>query len=533
MPKYELFDNETGRKIIVEGDSPPTEDEVRKIFVSGETLKEIPPPKVKKPYQEAFDIARPVVEGTAATGGAIIGGATAGPPGAVLGGALGYGMGAEAMNLVGEGLGFQEPQPAIPRAMGELKTGLEYSLAGEAGGPVLSTVVRGLGRLGAKVSGGISGVGAANVRQAFKGGKDLSKGLNEKITIEDAANTARMGMEKIKTTEGALYKNRLANVKLQNDALDISPIEADVQRLLKDYDLNITLNPSAVSKMGNFNTNMSPAIQKEILNSFKSSNPDVPLYLVRPAKIGKLSKSEMDGLSDIINTFETIKSDPTAQTPMYLDIFKQRINNFYSPNKDTSAFVSSLYKSVRDVLVKQVPGYEKMVKDYETASDLLRQLREVTGLKEETQTNMNAVFSKLTTIMKQEPERGRRLIEQLNEVTGVDLPAQIAGINMSDWFPKGGFGRYLAVGEGAAMVLGHLNPKFAIMLSASSPRIQADFTRTLGAIYKQVSKFPPSKVITGLGPAVMEPQGGPKAITKGAFTEYVYNPATKALEPKE
>lgn len=460
-----------------------------------------PPPR----WQKTMETVRPALEGTGAVAGGVLG-SSAGPAGTVLGATGGYMAGAQVADILEQQAGLQKPgtiQEEFAKQPARLKTGAEYALGGEVLGPAAGAVVRPIGRIVGKILGGISGVGTPAMTKAFEGSSEFASGFNwavptkkGRITVEDVESELKQGIAIMEQDRGAVYRARSSQIYQANQQpLDIRSITSKFNSLLDDYGLQ-----QGFTRQGGLT--------------------------VVPKGISKLEKKEFGFLHQIMNDLELMKYDASLRTPYQLDQFKQKLNNFYSENKDSRAFVTSLYNEVSDLLTRSVPGYEKMTSDYAKTTRFLEELKMATGEKG-AKTNVDTVFSRLTSIMTKEPEHGRALLEELNNAVGHDLNAQLSGIIMRDLLPKGGFGRYMAAGEIGAVLTGYLNAKFLVTLGACSPKIQGEFVRAFGKIYRSAGAVPALSV-TGSLPALLEPSPAREEATSAA-KEYIYDPVKGTL----
>lgn len=156
MPTYRVTDPTTGKTVKLTGDSPPTEQELEEIFSSiggaeppaeqPQIPQEEPVPEwgVKSPnlyglYGAAKEtgkaIAKPVAQGLALAGGAMLGG----PVGA----GLAYGIEQQGEKLLQEKIGGQAPVPLMQR-MGEASQDVAIGMGAELAGPALQAAGKGM-----------------------------------------------------------------------------------------------------------------------------------------------------------------------------------------------------------------------------------------------------------------------------------------------------------------------------------------------------------------------------------------------------
>lgn len=169
MPKYEVTDSVTGKRYELEGDSPPTEQELSDMFggqqanmpspAEQKALTHTGPAKIESavdPWKRIVSqFTRPVLEAGGLLGGGLVGaGAGAGaasPVTAVAGAGLGYAGGKGIADKLDEALGIRKP---LPLADEFLKTGQDVveGAAMEATGPIVGKTVSAIGSLPKKAA---------------------------------------------------------------------------------------------------------------------------------------------------------------------------------------------------------------------------------------------------------------------------------------------------------------------------------------------------------------------------------------------
>ncbi len=129
-------------------------------------------------------------------------------------------------------------------------------------------------------------------------------------------------------------------------------------------------------------------------------------------------------------------------TPVGFDALKQMIGDikeatpYGTPQRKVA---NDAYNAIRKEIVKQAPEYAKTMKDYERASDLIKEMNQTLSLNPKA--NIDTTLRKLQSIMRNNVNTnyGRRLeLGQLLEQNGAkNLMASLAGQASSSWFPRG------------------------------------------------------------------------------------------------
>lgn len=302
----------------------PIKEDLQSAWESAQPIKQrdssldIPgEPSVGPPSQAEAAIGRnivkPVVEGTAMGVGALLGG----PAGA----GLGYGI-----VKAGERLYQINPQGTmlkeIKQSALDVGTGSAIEMGGQVIGKGLQRGMELAGKVIKPAFGRLTGVGPGAIEEALISGKDtgfsnvgsdFNKALRGKITGEEIVDNAKSALEALKDQRRTIYREQLLEVTKNKPPLDTTNIENKLTNLLESY--NLTINDKG---------------------------------RVIPKGIGKLYKQEMRNINEIVSDVQKITENPELRTVEQLDLFKQKLDNFYSPNKDSRALVTGLRNEVKD-----------------------------------------------------------------------------------------------------------------------------------------------------------------------------------------
>lgn len=183
-------------------------------------------------------------------------------------------------------------------------------------------------------------------------------------------------------------------------------------------------------------------------------------------------------------------------TPEGMDALKQRIGDEIEDlnvnnERRAAGIAKGVYRQIRNDIADQVPTYAKTMRDYERASDELRQVRQTFSLKDGAAADTK--LRKLQSILRNNASTSygyrRTLVDLMERHSGKGLVDSLSGQALSSWQPRGLqslVGGSLATG-GIASVAG-LTPALAIPaavgVAAASPRAMGELSygagRTLG-----------------------------------------------------
>lgn len=169
--------------------------------------------------------------------------------------------------------------------------------------------------------------------------------------------------------------------------------------------------------------------------------------------------------------------DPAQyHTPEGLDALKQQIGSVLESlpyeQRNARAVIGDVYSSVRKTISKQAPTYGKVMSEYEDASDAIKEIEKALSLNDKA--SVDTALRKLTSIMRNNVNTnfGQRtkLAEKLQQAGGNEFIPGIAGQSLSAIIPRGIQGGVLpALGTGTFMGAGFV-PAMGV-LAASSPRL--------------------------------------------------------------
>lgn len=328
------------------------------------------------------------------------------------------------------------------------KPGLATAIGGAlpAVGPAVGAVARGVG----ETLGVTTGTGYGVIKQAFTSGtkglgstqeKEFISALMGNTDPEQIVQEAKTSLGTIIADRRATYQSQLAKITNNKTSLDISPINNELQ-----------------SQLGKFNI----AIKDGALDFSRSA-----------IRFDKSAQSDVQDIYETMKTFGTQKGDRTA---VGVDQLKQALHDKYSPSSSVRALTTAVANSAKKVL-SSIPGYNKMMEDYSTKTNLISDIQKALSLGNKSQ--VDTAYKKLTSALRLNNEFRKEMIGELDKATGGALSSKIAGEQMSEILPRG----LMRPLEGAAAVTmgaaGFIVPllKFAF---AASPKIVGGLVNALG-----------------------------------------------------
>lgn len=272
-----------------------------------------------------------------------------------------------------------------------------------------------------------TGAGAEAVKAAFKAGKDKSSTFLDNMTgnanMTDVLEEAKTALGKMRIERGAEYRNGMAKVSGDKTVLDFVPIMDEVTK---------------VQNLGSFK---GQAINKNAAGTVQELFDQV-------ANWSKLAPNEF-------------------HTPEGLDALKKSIGDI----RDATQFgtparkaADQVYNAVKTQISKQAPEYDKVMRDYSDASDLITEIQKGLSLGEKT--SADTAMRKLQSLMRNNVNTnyGNRLtLANELQAQGADILPAVAGQALSSWMPRG-----LMAPAGALASLS--NPALMAGLPLASPR---------------------------------------------------------------
>ena len=192
-----------------------------------------------------------------------------------------------------------------------------------------------------------------------------------------------------------------------------------------------------------------------------------------------INQSAADTWSAINQAIDNWKALDPAQfhTPAGLDALKKQIYDIGSglPGYGTPSHkvVGDVYNAIKDQIVKQAPQYGVVMRDYENASNLLREMERTLSLNPKA--NVDTTVRKLQSVLRNNANTNYGRREQLAEIlaskgSGTLMPS-LAGQALSSATPRSMQGIVSAGGMGITALT---NPSVLAGLATTSPRLMGE-----------------------------------------------------------
>lgn len=328
-----------------------------------------------------------------------------------------------------------------------------FVAASRAAGAVGRRVLPATGRAISEGLGMTTGTGSAAIRQAIRGGEEFTNALRGAVSEQQVVNTAVDALDAVKALRAADYQNSLMNVAQQTQRLDLTPLNQVMKQQLDKF--NVRYNPTD----GTFDFSRSTIADG----------------------------AEAARVKGIVETIADWGSQRGDLTPIMVDTLKRRLGDFYSPSREASAFLQPIKAEVRTILQKNVPGYAKMTENYAKLSDDIDEIRRLVSEKAAPET----IFKRLLASMKEGNDIRLELLNKMNEFGQTDIVAQVAGVAMNQWIPRGALGKVAAGGAGIGLTVSGVGAlmSMALALGVSSPRLIGEILRAIGVPAKQIPRM--------------------------------------------
>lgn len=334
------------------------------------------------------------------------------------------------------------------------RAGQAVRAAGEAIDPVLATaraaapVAKVGGHLASGVLGLTTGAGQRPVQEAFRAGREGNTTFVDHMRggapIDDVVNMASSGVNAMGRERSAAYQAGIQSTRENKTAIRLGPVVDSIRRAHDDL----------VYRVGE---------QTHVKNAE--------------------AMKALGEVADQVQNLRQMDYHAGGRTPEALDALKQSIGGVLEKQKQGTVahrVVGQIYNDVKQLIVDTVPEYAKTMKDYERASDNIREMRSTLSLNNRASTD--TTLRKLQSTMRNNVNTnyGKRtaMLDELAQ-TQPDLPAALAGQSMSSVLPRGignipaGYGVWNAAQAG-------FTPSSLAMLPFASPRAVGEGAYALG-----------------------------------------------------
>lgn len=342
---------------------------------------------------------------------------------------------------------------------GMAKVAQTATRVGEAVNPVglvTGAINKGAGFAGnraADVLGLTTGVGGEAIKQGFKAGKEggekaqaFARNLRGDADIGEIVSEAQGALSGMRKARGEAYRKGMEGVRADQTVLSFEPI------------VNATMDAMNVS-------------------SFKGKS---------------INRSALDTQKKITDVIEEWgRSDPADfHTPEGFDALKQTIGDIRDstePRSPSRVVADRVYNSVKGEIVKQAPDYANVMKDYEEASRLTKEIERALSLGEKAAAD--TAIRKLQSLTRNNVNTNygnrMKLAEELQQAGAPNLMTKLSGQALSSWTPRGLQG---VTGGGTALYGLASNPAALAALPLTSPRVIGEGALLGGRVASGVGK---------------------------------------------
>lgn len=302
-----------------------------------------------------------------------------------------------------------------------------------------------------------TGGGKKVIHEALKGTQDFTDAMKGKLSETDVLGNYRRALTRMREARGTKYRAQLAELRTANKSLNIAPIRRMTQSWLRRF--NVKTTPEGLD--------------------FSRST------------LSRSSQGHIQEVFDMVMDWGARKGD---RTPVGLDILKRKLDDFHSSawrsgglSNQADAMVTSLSKSLKKTITREVPAYKAMLKDYASSTDMIKDVDRALSLG--TKKSADTALRKILTALREEKTFRRSLIDELAKYSDVDLMAQGSGLlSRSAWSTRLGSQAVSSVGL-LGMIFGR--PEMVALLAAGSPRLIGEITYRLGKLTRAAGKLPP------------------------------------------
>jgi len=276
-----------------------------------------------------------------------------------------------------------------------------------------------------------TGVGGEAITQAVQAGRvggeaqaRYIQNLRGQADPADVANRAFEALKNMGSERAARYTHGIEGLKLAEKQVNMQPIQKAVDDMVKE-----------------------------------SLFEGVPKY----------SKSTMAKIDELKATVAEFMENNLTHTAEGMDILKRKIDDLYPLQAQATGearIVASLRAKVKEEIVKQVPEYAEVMKPYEEAIRLEREIARELSLGNKA--SAGTTLRKLQSVMRNNVNTGYgNRLELLNKLDPELLP-DLSGQALSEFTPRG---LQRAVGGGAAAYGTFVDPTVMYGLPLQSPRL--------------------------------------------------------------
>lgn len=356
------------------------------------------------------------------------------------------GVAADIATVLTGGGGLAARAPGIVGKVGEIA-----GAAGRAVDPLTAAAKSAKvgGRMVSELAGVYTGAGSTAIQTAAKAGaeggeagKAFLDNLRGVAPAEEVVNDAKAAVTQLRTERGNVYRANMAKIGANDTVLDFGKIDNAVQKVAA----------------------------------------------VKTYKGQVLSEKTAGIRTELTNAVEGWKNLDPAQfhTAEGLDALKQKLGDIRDATQygtPERVVADGVYKAVYNTIVDEAPEYAKVMKGYEQASNLIREMEKTLSLnpKASIDTSLRKLQSVLRNNVNTNYGRRLELVDFLKRAGAPHLMEKLAGQSLGEWAPRG-LSRLILGGEGAYLLA---NPSHAAAIAAgiagSSPMLSGAAAYGAGA----------------------------------------------------
>lgn len=353
------------------------------------------------------------------------------------------------------------------------------TLAAKGVAPVAKTVGSGLantlGTLGTRT-------GAESLKAAaaagMKGGqvaREFADNLRGKVPMTDVLEEVKAAMGNLRTKKAEQYTKGMTEVGKNNAILDFAPVDSALAQVKEIGTFKgKTVNRSAADAQNKIS---------EVITEWKNSDPAV--------------FHTVEGFDALKRTIGDIRDSTELGTP-------------------SRAAADKAYHAVKKEIVAQAPEYAKIMQDYETASGLIKEIKD--NLSINNRAMADTAMRKLLSVTKNSPASNKAaLLGALEDAGAANLLSNLHAQALESWAPKG-LGNLIAAGG----VLSQ-SPYALPIIAAQSPRAMGEAALAIGRGAGGVSKAADS--VNALANRL--------GTTPGVISNYLYQLDSKSNQGKK
>ena len=176
-------------------------------------------------------------------------------------------------------------------------------------------------------------------------------------------------------------------------------------------------------------------------------------------------------------------------SPEGLDVLKQRVQDRYLSGEGTKKadrFSTIVSNQIKNKIVAQVPEYAEMTRKYQQVTESINDISRVLKVGDD-KAKMTAM-TRLQQTMRDNLSFRKDMLDNLEELSGMDISASISGSALKSLVPKGMQGVILPSVVGGGAVAGGIGLSVLPLLLTASPRVIGEFAKVVGKSKNFVNK---------------------------------------------